>query len=167
MNKTFKPSQEQIQAARTLMVAMAHKQMVEPIVTGYQRAILARHQWRVCPTMAELTNGVEIITDPKLAYLLRDEDAAIYYAECDEAKKASGLKVTKPENCPLLEAENHVLDAKRDLVAALVPATGVTWDMLMRKFSELPRYIELSLKLMAPFVGKADQILTDLVAEPA
>lgn len=167
MNKTFTPSQVQIQAARTLMVAMANEQMVEPIVRGYQRAILERHQWRVCPTMADMTCGVEIVTDPKLAYLMRDEDAAIYYAECDKAKEASGLKVTKAEHCPLLEAQSDVLGARRDLVAALEPATGVTWDMLMRKFSDMPRYIELSLKLLAPFVGKADQILKDLVAEAA
>ena len=165
MNKNFKPNQAQIQAARNLMVAMAHVQLVEPIVTGYQRAILERHQWGVSPEMAELSCGKDVITDPKHAYLLSDANAAIYYAACDEAKKASGLKVARPDNCPWLEAQNQVLDAQRALVAALEPATRVTWDMLMRKFSDMPRYIELSLKLMAPFVGKSDQILADLMAE--
>ena len=59
-----------------------------------------------------------------------------------------------------------MLDARRALVAALEPVTGVTWDKLMRNFSDMPRYIELSLKLMAPFVGQADAILKDLVAAP-
>lgn len=166
MKKPFKPSQEQIKAAQNLMLAMAHLQLVEPIVRGYQREILERHQWHICPTMADVGREQEVITDPKRAYMLADADAAVYYALCDEAKQASGLKLTKPENCPLLEAEGFVLDARRALVAALEPITGVTWDKLMRNFSELPRYIELSLKLMAPFVGQADAILKDLVKKP-
>lgn len=166
MKKTFKPSQAQIKAAQNLMLAMSHLQLVEPIVRGYQRAILERHQWRICPSMADMGREQEVITDPKRAYMLAEADAAVYYALCDEAKQAAGLKLTKPENCPLLEAEGFVLDARRALVAALEPVTGVTWDKLMRNFSDMPRYIELSLKLMAPFVGQADAILKDLVAAP-
>jgi hypothetical protein len=165
MNKTFKPSQGQIQAAKNLMMTMAHQQLVEPIVTAYQRDILTRNQWRCNPETKALGCQHDVITEPKLAYLLSDTDAAMYYALCDEAKVASGLKVSKPENCPLLEATTLVLDAQRAMVAEMQPTTGVTWDQLMNNFSKLPVYIDLTLKLLAPFVGKADDILNDLVAK--
>ena len=162
MKKTFKPTQGQITAAQNLMLAMAHQQLVEPIVTGYQREILERHQWHICPTMADVGREQEVITDPKRAYMLADADAAKLYALCDEAKRASGLKISKPENCPLLEAKTFVLEAQRAIVEAMQPATGATWDQLMNNFSKLPEYINLTLKLMAPFVGRADSILKGL-----
>lgn len=162
MKKTFKPTQGQITAAQNLMLAMAHQQLVEPIVTGYQREILAANQWRISPKWVDLGMTDEVITNPQHAYLLPDAAAAAYYALCDEAKRASGLKISKPENCPLLEAKTFVLEAQRAIVEAMQPATGATWDQLMNNFSKLPEYINLTLKLMAPFVGRADSILKGL-----
>lgn len=164
MKKTFRPSAGQIKAAQTLMLAMAHQQLVEPIVTAYQREIMVANQWRIKPEFVELGCEDEVITNPKRAYLLADEDAAKFFALVEEAKKASGLKVSKPENCPLLEAESFVIDARRAMVVAMEPVTGITWDQLMNNFHLMPEYVDLNLKLLAPFVGKADDILQELAA---
>lgn len=164
MKKTFRPSADQITAAKNLMLAMAHQQLVEPVVTAYQREILVANQWRISPEFVELGCKDEVITDPKRAYLMSEQDASKYFALIEEAKKSSGLKVSNPDYCPLLEAETFVLDARRAMVEVMEPVTGITWDQLMNNFKLFPQYIDLTLKAMAPFVGSADDILQELAA---
>lgn len=165
MTKTFKPTTAQIQAAQNLMLAMAHQDLVEPIVKAYQRGILERNQWKICPTMAEPGGENEIIKDPENAYLMNDADSARYFQYCHEAQIASGLKVSKPEHCPLLEARSLVVDARRALVKSMERETGMTWELLMNNFSKLPRYIDLTLKLLAPFVGTGQEVIDRVMSE--
>ena len=164
MNKNFKPNHDQVLAAKNLILAMAHQQLVEPIITAYQREILAANQWRIKSEFVELGCKDEVITDPKRAYLLSEKDAGKYFALIEDAKKSSGLKVSNPDFCPLLEAETFVLDARRAMVEVMEPVTGITWDQLMNNFKLFPQYIDLTLKVMAPFVGSADEILQELAA---
>jgi hypothetical protein len=150
----FNPSSEQIKAATVLLVAMANQAVVEPIVLAYQREILVRHQWRINQKYAE-PFGEQIITAPSRSYLLSDEDATVYFSECKKAAEEAGLKVRHPGNCPLLEAKSIVIDARRDIVAAMEPNTGITWDLLMRDFLAIDEYIDLTLRLMTPFVPRS------------
>lgn len=164
----FKPSDEQLSAARSLMMAMAHRDYVTPIVTAYQTDILARHRWPKAAKWAEIGSGREgheewmaqPILTPRDTYLLGEVDFAQYMDECRNAQAAAKLVTESRDHCPKLVAEDLVWKAQRALVDAMKPVTGLEWgDITRGTMDQTRKYIELSLKLLAPFVGAAEQIL--------
>jgi len=147
-----------ITAAEAVFAAMANVQTIEPIVQGYQTAILAKHRFAPDPELTRFAS--EIILDPKEAFLLKDADFKVYNAECLAERDRLGLKVDKPEFCPLLVAEDLQRKAEHWLVEAMKPVTGLDLDRLLcAGVEELKKYIDLALRLLAPFVRSAPEIL--------
>ena len=140
-----------IDAATCVFMCMAAVQTIRPIVEGYQKEILARHQFKVRDEFA-YRRGEEVILDPKLSYLMPDEDFAIYDAECKAARDAAKLHVENDDFCPLLVAEHELTKAQRLLVDAVEPITGIDHHKLMCNFTMYPEYIDLTLRLLAPYV---------------
>lgn len=167
--KPYTPKPEQVKAAQSLMLAMAYRDLVEPIVTAYQTEILVRHQW----PKAECWRGSEDepkraghaewfaqpVLSPDDTWLLSDEHFAQYLAECLKAQAEARLVTPTDDHCPKLVARAQVLKAQQDLVAVMEPVSGITWDKLMRKVSEIPACIDLYLRLLAPFVGDAQTVM--------
>jgi hypothetical protein len=154
IKKAIQP--EMIKAAQNYVVAKAFVQVVEPIVTGYQREILAKNQFtnkgQIDRRKIKGTDFtmVEIITDPKQSYNLSDEDFASYHQQCNEARIAAKLHVDNPEHCPLLVAESTLRSAERLLLDAMEPLNGFNssttglWKADLRK-----KAIDLSIGLIA------------------
>lgn len=159
LSRKFKPTAEQLEAARKLFAAMAMVQTVKPIVEAYQRKILAANQWKIAPEFVErpsaTARGIEegdVILEPKLSYLLDEEDAAVFFAECDKEAAAHGFKV-KPGYCPFLIADSDRMDAERALVASMADVTKINNDNIWNLgFDKRREYLDLTMRLFAPFL---------------
>lgn len=128
--KTLRPPKitpELQDAVKTLILAQAYRQTVEPVVTAYQTAILTRHGFHIAPEWLERRHAAEdrIITNPRDAYLLSDEDSAVIYAEYDQAAIAAGFTDLEPGYCPLLVAENLERQAENAVIEAAEYVAGL------------------------------------------
>lgn len=165
---TFCPTAIQIHAARTLFTAMAHAELVTPIVEAYQNEILARHQWPKAEEWAHigpLRMGHsefcgELVLNDKHAFLLGEEHFVEYLAECAIAQKHAGLKTIDPNHCPKLEAQNLVRKAEMLLVGSMSSLTGMNWGELCGSPSVMREYIDRSLSLLAHYVGTVEEVLS-------
>lgn len=148
----FKPTPPMIEAAKAVFMAMATKQLIEPIVRGYQSEILAKHQWHTRPEWRERL-GDQVITDPKLSYLLSAEDFAVFDAECKAARQAANLHVEKDDQCPLCVAETNLIKAQARLMDAMSHVTNLSWDRCrILPTEKREQAIELTLQLLGPYV---------------
>lgn len=166
MKKGFTPSANLIRYAQNLLLCMAIEQQVRPVVEAYETEILAKHQFKPAAKWRDrLDRGV--VLDRKSSFLLSDEDAKTFYAECFAARDKAGLKVSKPENCPLLEAENTRRLVENVFIDELGKILGL--DAFANGFMTLEmraKVIETGLRLVAPFVGNSNEILQRVVGEP-
>lgn len=152
-DKKFTPTPAMIEAADTLFLAMAAHSLVEPIVLNYQRLILKEGQWRVKRDFVQKGMSDEVVLEPDRAFLLGESDFALYDSLCKKAQVMAALEVKKAGNCPLLEAKTAVSDAQAQLVQSMASVTGHSLDqLLMLPMEKYKQYIELSLRLLAPFV---------------
>lgn len=166
MKAKFVPTKTMIRAAEMVFATMAIVGTIRPVVEKYQAEILARGQWRVSEKFDGTRMGDdEVIVDPNLSYLMAEEDFALYHAQCKEARALANLKVEQEDQCPLLVAEDMQRKAEHALIEAMEPVTGLTVHKLlcagMAKYKE---YVELNLRLMAPFVEDGKQIAEQLAA---
>ncbi len=166
----FTPTATQIRCAQELMVARAFEDTIRPIVEGYQHAILAKHQFKRAVKWGEQVDPEgDVITDSKRVYLLNDADLQVYVAECQVAQEAHGLKVARPGNCPLLEAQSARIGAENVLLQAWKddPDFSALADSGSQTVALRDRAIELTLNLLAPYVkGNANEMLADLGIHP-
>lgn len=164
--QTFTPTPDQIRAAENYLTALAFEGAVRPVVEAYQNEILARHQYRVAVKWVEMGMDDKPILRDKDAFLMSDEDAAAYFAECHKAREAAGLKVAHPDNCPLLEAENVTRLAAQALLEAVATTPGLEplGRSPMLTLEARDKAIDLSVRLLAPYVGSADAIMGRLRA---
>lgn len=161
----FTPTPEMIAAAETVFLAKAYLALVEPIVTSYKRAILARGKWMTSIEYGE-DDARFYVEDPKDAWLLSASDFAAYDAQSKEARDAAGLPVANPEHCPLLVAEDDVRKAERALVDALEPLTKLSADQLLcSSMANYHRFVETSLRMMSVFVDR-DSIMERICPPP-
>ena len=149
MNKKPPITPSMVAAAKAVFVAMAFEATIRPIVETYQRKILK-----------ELGETVEL----KHTWTLPDSVFQKYNARCHQERDAASLKVDNPDFCPLLVAEELTREAERGLINAMEPLTGLTLDKLLcspdgKGLEHLAEYIGLNLRLLAPYVGNADEIL--------
>jgi hypothetical protein len=145
MKTTFTPTQEQIRAAVAVFISMAHEQTMKEIVEGYQAKVLKRHNFK------DSFNGT-IITDPRKAWGMSEEDFKVYLEECNTEREIAGLKVQSDDRCPLLEAQSMLSKARRNLIDVCSPTFRVSaGDLLCRSLDKYNAYVELLLKWIAPF----------------
>ena len=161
----FAPTQQLIRAAEHVLVCKAFEQQIRPVVEAYETAILAKHHFRPDPKYREHLN-VDRILDRKVDYLMSAEDSQVYHAECFKARDAAGLKVSRPENCPLLEARNLLLEAENAFIIELGTMPGLEvfaskrWSLDLKQRAQV---IDLGLRLVAPFVAQSNEILGRLL----
>lgn len=166
MSGEFVPNANMIRAAENLVLAMAHEDVVRPIVVAYETEILTRHQFRIARKFVEQGCADVVILDRKRSYMLEESDFAIYLKQCFEARDAAGLKVRASDNCPLLEAEHTRIQAENLLLEAMaelsnLAAIGKPWLTLEAR----KRAVDLTLNMLAPFCADADGIIKRLLAE--
>lgn len=153
--------------ALTYLKAKAYADTIRPVVVGYEKEVLARHNFTIAPRWLKYEGRRKreprVILDPKDTYLLRDEDAKIYFEEVHEEHIKHGFKVKK-DYCPLLIAENN---ARKVLKAFCEASYYLVKNVMSRdKFDDLlccvygvdkyDRYANLTLKLVVPTIKKKE-----------
>lgn len=128
MNKKAKiklPTAEMIRCANAVAMVTVRKEQVEQIVRGYEKRILEKMQAPIACEWVEKGVPREIILDPKGAFLMEEAAFQEYIEACHRERDAAGLKVAKPDHCPLCEAEALLNRAERDLLEALAKVPGL------------------------------------------
>lgn len=118
-----------IAAADSVLVLQARAELISEIVLGYQTRLLAENRWKIRPDFAVRGRGAdEVILQPSISYLLKDEDFSQYQVLCLEEASKAGLKVQHPDGCPKIDAENRLRDAEHLLLSLAAPYTGISAD---------------------------------------
>ena len=144
-----------IRAAENCFAAMAFTETIRPIVTAYQKKILAEMKPPVCAEWRERFRDYGPVTDPERTYLMEGTDFQTYLARCREEQARAGLHTDSPEYCPLLVAENLQMQAEHCLIDAMEPVTHITRDMIWgskNSLENLKKLKDLTLRFMAGFV---------------
>jgi hypothetical protein len=148
----FRPSRDQIDAAEMLIAAMAIEQATAPLVLEYQKRLLAEGQWRLAPEWVQKGTTDQVILDPNMSFLLSEQDAQVYLRRCGEERRNAGLSVSAEGNCPLLEAQELVRQAKHHLVKTMDGIGGLNLDrLIMLPTEKYEEAVDLMLRLLAPF----------------
>jgi hypothetical protein len=162
--QNFKPTKEMIDAAETLFVTMAHCQIIEPIVRGYETKILEDMQPHMAKKWIDHGCKDEIITNPEHSYLLEDDAFAEYDRRCKVERDKAGLYVANDDHCPLLVAKNMKTDAENILLEAMQPLTKISATDACMDIKTRDRLVDICLKMLAPFVSDSDTVLKRFAA---
>lgn len=168
MTKSNLPSgftKEMVAASETLFVAIAFEQIIRPVVEAYEDEILQRLQFRTDKCFAE--RGIDrIVLNRKHTYLLSLQDQAVLFEETEKARTRANLKVSIPGNCPLLEAEHRRIMAEQAFLESIAEHPNLGNLKNTMPLETRAHVIELSLRLLAPFVSDAAEILEGLMKAP-
>lgn len=113
-------------AARAVLLARAHAQVMRERVDAYIRPVFDRYEF----TYGAIAERVGRIPSPEQLYLCDDEArVAAFFAECDTVHRAHGF--TGPTgHCPALRAEHLARETENALIDLTAPWFGIRADML-------------------------------------
>lgn len=153
----FTPTAEMLIACEAVLVAQAYVDVIKPVVRDYQHKILADMQ-------AISTRDGKIITEEKYTYQMNDDDFDVYLNRCEEEMIKNKLHVQREGNCPLVEAENMLGIAHKNLIDSIAPIwqkEGYTLTHEQLCYSGLDKLylaIDIAMRLLCPFLTlKQDQ----------
>ncbi len=159
----FGITNDMIAAGKSVFLAMAHEQLVRPIVEGYEARILEENNFQYGDEWRE--HGIAgKVTERKKTFLMDKDDFQAFIELTYQARDAHNLKVSGPDNCPLLEAEYLRMQAENKLLQQVAKLPGM--ESLGKAFvtvEQRKQAIEAALGLLTPFVGDAEQILEEYV----
>lgn len=121
----YQANEEQIRLSEALLLAMANEDVIRPIVEGYETRILEEYRFKIDPKWTEIGVEDHVILHRKETFLLSDSDAKKFFEACFAARDEAGLEVDRPDNCPLLEAENLRISAENALIKSLACIPGL------------------------------------------
>ena len=154
--KAFNPTPEMLTASRNVFVAMAHTEVIRPIVDAYHKKVLDEMK----PVIdGRWPDAGQLITCTRDSYLMSDEDFEKYMRLIKEERNKAGLRVEHDDNCPLLVAEHLQVIAENNLINTLEPITGLTLDQVNMDIETRAKFLDLSLRLLVPFLGDSECIL--------
>lgn len=138
---------EMVAAAKLVFAAMAARDVIKPIVEGYQKVILQEKEFYPAEKWQKHGDNKRIV-DSEHTYLMEEKDFDYYLKRCNEERIKAKLHVNNPENCPLLVAENNIRKATNYLMPMMEPITGICyadiWDMELSK-----KYVHITLSMLA------------------
>lgn len=147
----FHPTDLQVAAAECVFACIAYEQLMRVTVEAYKRRILLQGQWKPASHFRLSDADSEVVLEPREAWVLSEEDFAVYIERCEAARVAAKLKVSGPGLCPLLEAEGLTRDANREMLIAMegvLPISPAQIETLT--MHEFNRLVDLTLRLLAP-----------------
>jgi len=165
MNDKSAITAEMVAAAEMVLALHAYIRLIEPVVQGYQRKILLDMQARPAKELRQFFL-TRVVLDETQAYLLGDEDRARFIIECNKAREAAGLLVESPEQCPLLVARNHLIDAEGALLAAMEQHRRLGYLFgpgMVSTITHRTQMLALAVQMLTPHIRDAQSILRDLV----
>lgn len=143
-----------IDAASNVFMAKAHLSLIKPIVEGYMQKILDQQEWHVAEKYRD--KFPLRITNHRSDFMMSEADFARYYQLCDEERQKAGLAILKEGHCPLSDARQTLFLAETALIDVMAPTTEITSQQLNQaNIEHRQEYIELTLRLLAPFVPKS------------
>lgn len=165
MNLTAKQIQKKItpemkRAAQVVLLATTHARMEREKIDKMDREILDEGNYVVRPEFAERSRRTggrdgERITDPKLTYLMSEEQYHTFSEYRDRSLRAMGYELAKGY-CPALMAEEDQRQAERALCGVCESLVGLTADRILRApkaVETYKKYIDLLLKLIVNTPG--------------
>lgn len=156
----FKPTEEMIRATELVFLCMAAVDTIKPIVQQIQQSVLDKYKFKVDPKNKRICDdGEDIITKLGHDYLMSDDDFKVYHKECRKLEDEKNLKVDNPEFCPLLVAENDLIQAQHLLIDCFGPMFGIKSTDLWGDHRE--KFLDLTLRLMAKYID-TKQVLARL-----
>lgn len=138
-----------ISMAESVVMAMAIYQQTAETVTAYQAKILLQGQWRVDPEFTKYGIKDEVITDPKNTFALTKENAAEFFALCEVERSKARLSISKPGNCPMLEAETTLRQAEMMLMECAATYTSIDPARVIG-IKNREKLLDIILKTVAP-----------------
>ena len=153
MNTKFKPTQTQIHCAETVCKAIAFYEVTRKRIEPRQQYVL------------ELIKAVDKRTGEPVrkadhTYLMADNQFKEYLEEMRTEFKNLGYtddKYIKDDYCPLLVAQDMVRQAKQALIISMEDVTGLPYDQVALSLDVYDKYIELTLRLLAPYLQRKNQ----------
>lgn len=140
---------EMIAAANAVAFCMADVAVKTPIVEAYQRQLLAKGQWLMAQAFVDPGEERPVILDPKLSYLLEEEDAKTFQAQCAIQAAAAGLSTTIPGNCPRTESDQQLYVMEQNLLSRAQPYTGIDPKSIHQP-AHRKSYVDTLMRLMGP-----------------
>ncbi len=99
--------------AENYLLALAMFETIAPIVINYQKSILLE-------LGAKDLTGKDV-TDSRFLFTIEDQSIVpTFLKRCDEEAAKNNLK-HEPDHCPMLTAENIMIQAKRLLIISILP----------------------------------------------
>ena len=105
-----------VNEVNAVLLAQAVADVEQERCDKIKRKLLAEREYFVAERWNRLKTPARV-TDPNLAYLMGDADAAEYYAALDAAYATAGYKL-EPGYCPALIAENVQVQAENAMIVA-------------------------------------------------
>lgn len=157
----FTPTASMIHAGETVMMAIAHEQVIREVVEPIQQKMLDEYNLEYDVEQYQLDdefirwNGLYCKTW-KYTYMLRDDDhkllmVKLHHIYVNEHK----FNLKEVGYCPLLSAEQLTREAKRAFAILMMPVTHIDPDNVLcmaNGVENFAKLIDLSLRLIAPFV---------------
>ena len=166
MKKTMpEVPQEMKSAVNAYMMARAYAETMRERVDVIQRRLLADTAYFADPEMAERRRVDERVTDPKLTFLMKDDEFHDYLIDLKAELKKDGLTVKEypgdPEysyGCPALIAEDLQMTTERlviDTGAAFMGEDGgeFHYKLLCAGMDKYHAFIDLVCKLVVNLPG--------------
>lgn len=163
MIKTFPKTgipQALVDAVANYLAARVFAEVTREEVDKIAAPIVERMEFYTSEKWAERFNGQERITSPRELYLCADDDKLqAYYAECDKAERAAGIKPPDmpSEYCPALVAEHEQVKAEWALIdaAAVFLEMDDPLDFKKHLFGEKrQQFIDLNASMVLSYEGE-------------
>lgn len=161
---TFVPTEEMILAAKLVILAKAHKAVIEPIVLTYKRCVLAEGNWPLSQKYTAPANGRTGISEemarkwakePGKEHMLDPEHRAECFSRYREERIKANLTVKHPDNCPLLEADSELAMAQMQLAQLFAPVVNVDPERVHRlKPDEFKKLVDGATSIIAQHIHK-------------
>lgn len=97
-----------------VILAQAHAELMRAKCDTIQRRLLGEREYFTSAEW-EPRLAVKRVVEPRLSYLMSDEDSAVYLAALDAAYREAGYTELEPGQCPALIAEHLLMLAERAL----------------------------------------------------
>lgn len=160
MKPKFTPTAGMISMAETVFKAMAFVETIKPVVQKNKATVLAKNNFRSGGKLVDklLARGIkvkEIIKEERDTHYMIEEDFTEYLKQVFDLNTKAGLASESYEYCPLLVAENLLNRAENELLDIMKPITKFGADEACHSLEIRAKAIDLTLRLLAPFVKNA------------
>ncbi len=147
------------EAVNALLLAKTYAIAERKRIDAMQRTILQNDVYTIRPEYRREGQDPRI-TDPKVSYLMDDEQFMKYHTLCQDQIVAMGYNVPK-DHCPALIAERIQTEAEHLVIECAEPLTGLKVNQLLcNGMDNYHKYVDLCCKMIVSMPGYVAPQLT-------